>query len=146
METLQIDILNPKATRLLKDLAELNLISIHKKLKKTGKKDTSAVTSNSTYPFNPQYLRFNNTNYILHEKLDAPVSFEDGSYFISNRLLDIAVWGNTREEAEGAFAFAFHSLYENFAKETDKNLGKDAQLLKRKLKKLVLNTIDNNEG
>jgi hypothetical protein len=26
--TLQIDILNPKATRLLKDLAELNLISI----------------------------------------------------------------------------------------------------------------------
>ncbi len=28
MDTLQIDILNPKAVRLLKDLADLNLISI----------------------------------------------------------------------------------------------------------------------
>jgi hypothetical protein len=30
MNTLQIDILNPKAAKLLKDLADLNLIAIHK--------------------------------------------------------------------------------------------------------------------
>lgn len=30
MNTVQIDILNPKAARLLKDLADLNLIAIHK--------------------------------------------------------------------------------------------------------------------
>lgn len=30
METYQIDILNPKATKLLKDLADLNLIAIRK--------------------------------------------------------------------------------------------------------------------
>lgn len=29
MNTMRIDILNPKATRLLKDLADLNLIAIH---------------------------------------------------------------------------------------------------------------------
>ncbi len=34
METIQIDILNPKAKKLLKDLADLNLIKI-KKSKKT---------------------------------------------------------------------------------------------------------------
>jgi hypothetical protein len=47
MNTLQIDILNPKAAKLLKDLADLNLIAIHKSpknnfpavLKKTRSKD-----------------------------------------------------------------------------------------------------------
>lgn len=38
METIQIDILNPKAKKLLKDLADLNLIRI-KKSKKTDFKD-----------------------------------------------------------------------------------------------------------
>jgi hypothetical protein len=31
METLKIDIVNPKAKRIIKELAELNLISIHAK-------------------------------------------------------------------------------------------------------------------
>lgn len=35
METLQIDILNPKAKKLLKDLADLNLIRINKTKKKS---------------------------------------------------------------------------------------------------------------
>lgn len=39
METFQIDILNPKAKKLLKDLADLNLI----KIKKTKKSDFSAL-------------------------------------------------------------------------------------------------------
>ncbi|WP_310379721.1 hypothetical protein [Flavobacterium sp.] len=33
MNTIQIDILNPKATKLLKDLADLNLIAIRKSSK-----------------------------------------------------------------------------------------------------------------
>ena len=39
METFQIDILNPKAKKLLKDLADLNLI----KIKKTKKSDFSVL-------------------------------------------------------------------------------------------------------
>ena len=35
METVQIDILNPKAKKLLKDLADLNLIKINKEKKKS---------------------------------------------------------------------------------------------------------------
>ena len=36
MSTLRIDILNPKARRLLKDLADLNLIAIKKDSSKSG--------------------------------------------------------------------------------------------------------------
>ena len=35
METINIDILNPKAKKLLKDLAELDLIKINREIKKT---------------------------------------------------------------------------------------------------------------
>jgi len=35
METIQIDILNPKAKNILKDLADLNLIKINKKKKQS---------------------------------------------------------------------------------------------------------------
>ncbi|MFD0932116.1 hypothetical protein ACFQ0R_05815 [Psychroflexus salinarum] len=35
METIQIDILNPKAKKLLRDLADLNLIKINKQKKKS---------------------------------------------------------------------------------------------------------------
>jgi hypothetical protein len=136
METLQIDILNPKASSLLKGLAELNLISIHKKLSGKSSKKEKYVT-NDTYPFKPQYLKANNNNYILREKLDSAVSFEEGNYIITNGLLDITVWGKTRDEAEDAFAFAFHALYENFANEKDKNLSPDANALKRTLQKIV---------
>ena len=41
METIQIDILNPKAKKLLKDLADLNLI----KIQRTKKTDLSKVLS-----------------------------------------------------------------------------------------------------
>jgi hypothetical protein len=36
MNTMQIDILNPKATKLLKDLEDLDLISIRKETKEEG--------------------------------------------------------------------------------------------------------------
>ena len=39
METVRIDILNPKAVKLLKNLADLNLISIQKEKSKSGFSD-----------------------------------------------------------------------------------------------------------
>ncbi len=148
METLQVGIINPKAAKLLGDLAELNLIvikDIPKKkavpaLKKHRTKIDEESKSPEVYPFKPQYLKFDDSNYILHEKLDGVVTFEAGNYSISNELLDITVWGKTRDEAEEAFAFAFHSLYENFAKEDDKNLTSHARRLKKTLRHLVVNT------
>ena len=138
----------PKAAKLLKGLEELKLISI--KDTKTGVAATlkkrrlkqeirpiGKITREDIYPFKPQYLTFNGASYILREKLNTIVSFEDGHYIISNELLNISVWGETRDEAEEAFAFAFHSLYENFAKEDDKNLTPQSRRLKQTLKNLI---------
>lgn len=141
METLQIDVINPKATKLLKDLAELNLISIHKKLVKSkGKGKPEAV---DIYPFRQQYLRFKTVSYILREKITGDVSFEDGNYIIINEPLNISVWAKTRDEAEEAFAFTFHSIYQTFALQEDRNLTEDAQVLKQTLLTLVFSVIDN---
>ena len=149
METLEVKIINPKAAILLKGLEDLKLISIknvEKELlsviKKQKSKPVPRATKDAvpdTYPFKPQYLTFNGVNYILREKLNAVVSFEDGNYIISNELLDITVWGKTRDEAEEAFSFTFHSLYENFAKEQDKHLSARSLKLKQTLKKLIVN-------
>ena len=148
MGTLEVKIINPKAAKLLKGLEELKLISIKdtkselpSALKKHRLKrvlqDVGKIIPEDTYPFKPQYLTFKGVNYILREKLNTIVSYEDGHYIISNELLNITVWGETRDEAEEAFAFAFHSLYENFAKENDKNLTPQSRRLKQTLKNLI---------
>ena len=147
METFEVKIINPKATRLLKGLEELKLISIKDtknelsgniKKKKLKHLQFPESTHQDTYPFKPQYLAFNGVSYILKEKLNATVSFEEGNYIISNELLNISVWGHTRDEAEEAFAFAFHSLVENFAKESDKNLTARSRRLKQTMKNLIV--------
>jgi len=48
METFQIDILNPKAKKLLKDLADLNLIKIRRSNKSDFSKLLSRFRSKST--------------------------------------------------------------------------------------------------
>lgn len=147
MEMIQIEIVHPKAVKLLRDLAALNLISIKKALRKDAiSRENDKLSENETYPFKPEYLKFQNTIYILREKLDCVVSYEQGQYTISNNLLDITVWGSTRDYTEEAFAFAFYSLYENFAMEVDKKLSPKAIELKQNLLWLVLNVINNNEG
>ena len=150
MEIFEVKIINPKATKLLKGLEDLKLISIkdagsddsatpkRKKLKQIN----SAITPQDIYPFKPQYLAFNGVSYIFREKLETNVSYDDGHYVISNELLEIAVWGVTRDEAEEAFAFAFHSLYENFAKESDKNLTPRSRRLKRALRSFLSNNVN----
>jgi len=141
METLQVDIINPKAAKLLGDLADLNLIAIRNVPKKVKSATRQEYDKKEIYPFKPEYLKFNDANYILSKKLNGIVTFEAGNYSIFNKLLDITVWGKTRDDAEEAFAFAFHSLYENFAKEDDKNLTSNARRLKKILRQLVVNTI-----
>jgi len=147
METFEVKIINPKATKLLKGLEELKLISIKDTKKepasvlKKGKLKSTPQSNGifeDTYPFKPQYLMFNGINYILRERLNATVVFEEGYYIIRNELLDITVWGATRDEAEEAFAFTFHSLYENFANENDKKLTLQARRLKQILKNLIV--------
>ena len=146
METFEIKIINPKATRLLKGLEDLKLISIKDttaalagaiKKRKQKENEFPENTHQDTYPFKPQYLAFDRHSYILKEKLDAVVAYVDGNYIISNKLLNITVWGKTRDEAEEAFAFAFHSLFENFANESDKNLTAKSRVSKRILKNLI---------
>jgi hypothetical protein len=148
METLEVRIINPKATKLLQDLEELKLISIKNTTQeiagvvKGGRVKGQASNlaepiAPEVYPFRPQYLTFGGINYILRERLNTDVSYADGTYTIFNELLDITVWGKTRDEAEEAFAFTFHALHENYAKEHDKNLSADAIRLKKVIKKLL---------
>ena len=94
-----------------------------------------------TYPFTPNLLQFDNAVYVLNEKLLCNVDYEDDMYIVENELLNIHVWGETREDAEIAFAFNFHSLYLNFALEKDDKLSPDAILLKNKLLKIVKKTM-----
>ncbi len=147
MEIFEVKIINPKATQVLKSLAAMHLISIRDRgkelnttLNSRGSKGENAGhgINNDTYPYRPQYLSFNGSNYILHKKLDSNVAFEEGQFIITNDLLDITVWGKTRDEAEEAFAFTFHSLFENFAKESDKNLSPKARRLKKTLMNLIV--------
>lgn len=90
-----------------------------------------------TYPFKPNMIQFDNFVYIFNEKLHCDVDFEDDSYIIKNKFLDLCVWGDTREDVETAFAFSFHALYENFALENDDKLSLESKELKNKLLKLV---------
>ena len=90
-----------------------------------------------TYPFKPNMIQFDNNIYVFNEKLTCIVDYEDDCYIIKNELLDICVWGDTREDVESAFAFSFHALYENFALEDDKKLSLKSKELKSNLLKLV---------
>jgi len=50
METIKVDILNPKARKLLKELADLNLISIRKSTKNEFSEVVSKLWSKSKTP------------------------------------------------------------------------------------------------
>lgn len=98
-----------------------------------------------TYPYKPSTIAFENTVYILNNRLDFQVDFEDGMYVIQNQEFDITGWGETREEAEYSVAFTFHALYQNFALEKDEKLSKDAILLKNNLLTLVKKVINESQ-
>ena len=54
-----------------------------------------------TYPFTPNLLQFDNAVYVLNEKLLCNVDYEDDMYVVENELLNICVWGETREDEIG---------------------------------------------
>lgn len=95
------------------------------------------ILQHYTYPYKPDTIRFENHTFILNEKLNCSVEFEDDQYIITNDDLEITVWGATREDAENAFCFSFYSIYKNYAEENDKNLSENALILKHKLISLV---------
>ncbi len=98
-----------------------------------------------TYPYKPTTIAFETTIYILNKRLDCQVEFEDEMYVIQNSEFDITVWGETREEAEYAVGFTFHSLYQNFALENDEKLSNEAKLLKNNLLNTVKAVIDESQ-
>ncbi|MBK9935268.1 MAG: hypothetical protein IPP61_05045 [Cytophagaceae bacterium] len=90
-----------------------------------------------TYPYKPDLIKFDKKIYSLNVKLDCDVNFEENQYIIHNDFLDITVWGESREEAEEAFNFSFHSTYINYVFEEDQYLSEEAILLKNKIKSIV---------
>jgi hypothetical protein len=98
------------------------------------------------YPFKPKIIVWENRIYLLSEKLECSVEYKEDNYIIRNDEFDITVWGETREEAEDAFAFAFDALFNNFANEKDDNLTVQSQILKKKLNNIVLKIVKANEN
>jgi len=56
METIKVDILNPKARKLLKDLADLNLIAIRKSDKSNFSEVLKILRSKSTTTLSPEEI------------------------------------------------------------------------------------------
>jgi len=90
-----------------------------------------------TYPYNPRLIKFDDKIYSLKQKLECKVEFHEEVYVINNDFLEITAWGDTREEAEDAFNFSFHSTYINYANELNSNLSKEAIEIKQKISSLV---------
>jgi len=138
----------PKKEKVKKEKTVYRFAKIYAKI---GGKDASADLSkkdikkvllieemeHGTYPFNPDIIKYDEKLYVLHEKLDCEVNFENQAYVISFQPLNLCVWGTTREEAEAAFSFSFHALYQNFALESDHALSEEAIVLKNKLLTIV---------
>jgi hypothetical protein len=100
------------------------------------------MLEHDTYPFKPEFIRYQHKSFILNNQLDCSVEFVDDSYIIKNEALDLIVWGDTRKEVEDAFNFSFSSLYTNYYLEDDSNLSPEAILLKGRLKKIIKTVID----
>ena len=64
-----------------------------------------------TYPYKPDLLKYDGLVYVLNERLDCVVSFENNRYFIQCEDLGIRVDASSREHAETDFAMLFHELY-----------------------------------
>lgn len=107
---------------------------------KNGNKKKSLILEefeNKTYPYAPDVIRFDDKIYVLSEKLDCKVVFENDFFIITNELFDITVWGDSRTEAEKAFSFTFSALYQNYVNDDDVNLSETAKNIKIKLKQIV---------
>lgn len=91
----------------------------------------------SVAPFRPDVLRFDEHVFVLRRRLATDVVQEEGSWIIRSDELDLTVWGESREEAEEAFAFAFYAHYLNYYLADDSQLTPDAQAYKQQLHELI---------
>ncbi|MBM2816103.1 MAG: hypothetical protein HW421_2865 [Ignavibacteria bacterium] len=105
-----------------------------------------AQIAKEIYPFTPKVIVQDNNIYLLNAKLFCKVEFLEDDYIIRNEEFDLTVWGDSRDEAEEAFAFAFDALYKNFVFEKDENLTEQARVLKNKLNHLVYKIARANEN
>lgn len=142
------DLYFPKKEKVKKEKTVYRFAKIYAKI---GGKDASADLSkkdikkvllieemeHGTYPYSPDIIKYDEKLYVLHDKLSCDVNFENQAYVITFPPLDICVWGTAREEAEAAFNFTFHALYQNFGLEQDEALSDEAIVLKNKLLTIV---------
>lgn len=83
--------------------------------------------------FNRTVLRADGLVYVLAESLICNLTLDEGVYHIENERFGLTAWGATRKEAETAFEFVFHALYQTFATEDDERLSDEARQLKANL-------------
>lgn len=150
-EKTKLSLYVPKISSAQEDtLPEEKNYLVYAKMRKSGKGENISFTKKNIkkvhyieeldhdiYPFKPGILQYSNLIFILNQKINCDVKYEEENYLIECPDLDILVWGDSREKVEEAFSFSFYSLYNNFYSEQDKNLSKDAILLKKKLKSLI---------
>lgn len=87
--------------------------------------------------FNISVVFFEGHFFHLKKPLECQLEIIEDKIFIYNKLLDIRVWGNSKDDAIDALNFTFYSLYKNFAQEEDQNLTLEAKKVKEKLNNLV---------
>jgi hypothetical protein len=100
------------------------------------------VLGHDIRPFKPDVIRYESLLFVLTQKLDCEVDFEDNNYIIRNDELDLVVWGESRKEVEDSFSFNFYWMYLNYYLEEDKNLSDEALQLKATMKLMIKSVIN----
>jgi hypothetical protein len=156
----KIKFFTPKLeSKVRRDQDEFQTIQVYARIRKNFKNEKKLTKSNvkeilyyeevpfDTYPFKPDVIKFDKYHFHLDRKLDCSVQFmdEDNYYIISNELLGITVWGETRAETEEAFSFNFYALYDNYFNEPDERLSSKARELKFLLNEVIIK-VEMHEG
>jgi hypothetical protein len=115
---------------------EMDLFGPKPKIKKWL---ASEKMERADYPLQLFKIKSDDAEVILKEAITADVSYDadEKLYYISYGDLNILVWGKDRDEADGAFQFAFISLIQNIYNEEEANLTKKAKEIKKKLAALI---------
>lgn len=94
-----------------------------------------------TYPYQSHEINYGNAKVILKRPITAKVEFveDENLYFISFGDLELSAWGDTRQQAEEAFNFAFVDTVKTYYLEDDSRLTKKAIALKQQLAALIQN-------
>ena len=89
--------------------------------------------------FRPDVLRYDEHVFVLRRLLEARAWQEGETWFVQCEALDLMVWGESRDQAEEAFSFAFYAHYLNYYLADDRQLAPDALAYKGRLRELLTN-------